>query len=161
MLAEINGLTVDEHLGRPLKEVLPDATADIVPRLQKVLATGKPSLNFEFSTKLPKNPNEIRHFIDSFYPITEEDGKIRAVGAVVFDITERKQSEMELINSKVELEKKNIALNEVIGQVEIEKQNIRENVIENVDKVLLPILERLKLKGESKKYVRLLEGYLM
>jgi len=160
MLAEINGLTVDDHLGRPLKEVLPNAAADIIPRLQKVLETGKPSLNFEFSTKLPKDPNEIRHFIDSFFPIREKDGKIRAVGAVVLDITERKQSEMELINSKGELERKNIALNEVIGQVEIEKQNIRENVTENVDKVLLPILKRLKLKGESKKYVHLLESHL-
>jgi len=85
MLAEINGLDVEDHLGRPLKEVLPDAAANLLPRLQKVLETGKSSLNFEFSIRLPKDLSEDRHFIDSFFPIKNKDGKITAVGAVVLD----------------------------------------------------------------------------
>ncbi len=34
-LADINGLSVEEHLGKPLAEVLPQAAKDIVPVLQK------------------------------------------------------------------------------------------------------------------------------
>lgn len=39
-LAAINGLSIEEHLGRPLAEVIPDAAPDIVPGLKKVLETG-------------------------------------------------------------------------------------------------------------------------
>ncbi|MCH8960811.1 MAG: PAS domain S-box protein, partial [Bacteroidetes bacterium] len=92
-LAEMNGLSVEDHLGRPLAEVLPDAAPDIIPGLRHVLETGEARLNREFSTRLPKDPDVIRHFIDSFFPIKGADGKPRAVGAVVLDITERKQAE--------------------------------------------------------------------
>ena len=39
-LAEINGLSVEDHLDRPLAEVLPDAAPDIIPGLRRVLETG-------------------------------------------------------------------------------------------------------------------------
>ena len=52
-------------------------------------------------------------------------------------------------NLQIELEKKIIALNEVIGQLEIEKKQVKDDMAENVEKILLPILKKLKLKEES------------
>ena len=40
-LADINGLSIEDHLGRPLRDVLPIAADFIAPRLQTVLETGK------------------------------------------------------------------------------------------------------------------------
>ena len=40
-LADINGLSIAEHLGKPLAQVLPDAAQHIVPRLQRVMETGQ------------------------------------------------------------------------------------------------------------------------
>ncbi len=54
--------------------------------------------------KLPGEPNKLRHFIDSFFPITGIDGKPKAVGAVVLDITERKQAEEKVQKSLIEKE---------------------------------------------------------
>jgi len=55
-LADINGLPVEDHLGKPLAEVLPDAARDILPRMRKVLETGEAFPNHEFSaTKTQKN----------------------------------------------------------------------------------------------------------
>jgi two-component system sensor kinase FixL len=105
-LAEINGLSVEDHLDRALAEVLPDAAADIEPGLRHVLETGEPSLDREFSTRLPKDPGVIRHFIDSFFPIKGTDGKAKAVGAVVLDITARKEAEEALQRSYSELEQR-------------------------------------------------------
>ncbi|MCH8021328.1 sigma 54-interacting transcriptional regulator, partial [candidate division KSB1 bacterium] len=101
-LADINGVPVEEHLGRPLAEVLPQAAKDIVPVLQKVLDTGESTPRREFSTRLPKDPDEIRHFIDSFFPIKGQDGEVKAVGAVVLDIGERKRAE-EILASQEKL----------------------------------------------------------
>jgi len=95
-LAEINGLPAEDHLGRPLSEVLPDASLDIVPRLREVLETGKPAPSHEFGSTLPGDPDKIRWFLDYFFPIEGPDGAPQAVGAVVLDITERKQMEMAL-----------------------------------------------------------------
>ena len=105
-LAEMNGLSVEDHLGRPLAAVLPEAAPDIIPGLRHVLETGEPRLDREFSTTLPKDPEVIRHFIDSFFPIKEADGKPRAVGAVVLDITERKRAEEALQRAYAELEQR-------------------------------------------------------
>ncbi len=105
-LAEINGLPVEDHLDRPLAEVLPDAAADIIPGLRSVIESGEPSLHREFSTSLPKDPDEIRHFIDSFFPIKGADGKPSAVGAVVLEITSLKQAEEALQKANDELEQR-------------------------------------------------------
>ena len=97
-LAEINGLPVEDHLGRPLAEVLPAAAPSIVPRMLEVLESGQPSPHHEFSTRLPKDPDRIRYFTDSFFPIAGVDGKPRAVGAIVLDTTERKLLEQDILD---------------------------------------------------------------
>lgn len=109
ILADINGLTVEEHLGRPLAEILPHAKDALLPGLREVLKTGEPTPRREFSTYLPKNPDEVRYFIDTFFPIIDADGKSVAVGVAVIDITQRKQIEETLREnekqSREELEK--------------------------------------------------------
>jgi len=48
-----------------------------------------------------------------------------------------------------ELEKKNIALREVLEQIESEKKRMKDDIFSNVDKLLLPSLERLKRRAIS------------
>ena len=97
-LAHINGLPVEDHLGRPLAEVLRHAAPDIMPRILKVLKTGEIPPPREFSTKLPKDPNQFRWLVESLFPIFGENGEPMAVGAVVLDITERKRLEEEILD---------------------------------------------------------------
>ena len=105
-LADINGLSVEDHLGKTLAEVLPDAARDILPGLRQVLEKSEPRLDREFSTRLPKDPDVERFFIDSFFPIKGADGKPKAVGVVVLEITARKQAEEALQRSHAELEQR-------------------------------------------------------
>lgn len=48
-----------------------------------------------------------------------------------------------------ELQRKNIALTEVLNQLEIEKQNLANKVHVNVQKLLLPVIEKLMEKASS------------
>ena len=105
-LAEINGLSVEDHLDRPLAEILPDAAQDILPGLRRVLETGEPILGREFGTRLPKNPDRQRYFVDSFFPVKRANGRSNAVAAVVLDITARKEAEEALQRSHAELEQR-------------------------------------------------------
>ena len=79
---------------------------------------------------------------------------------LLIEIGERKQAEETLQEQKKALEQKNIALNEILGQIELEKKQIKDNVIANAENLLLPIIQRLRLTGESRKYVQLLRKNL-
>ena len=61
---------------------------------------------------------------------------------------------------KEALEQKNLALSEILGQIEIEKKQIKDDVIANAENLLLPIIQKLRLTGESRKYVQLLRKNL-
>ncbi len=90
----------------------------------------------------------------------KENEKIVRVISILQDVTERKITEKLLQEQKKALEQKNIALSEILGQIEIEKKQIKDNVIANAEKLLLPIIQKLGLKGESRKYAQLLRKNL-
>jgi len=95
ILAAMNGLSVEDHIGKTVAEVIPGAEEQIIPNLRKVFESGEPILNREFSVTLPKNLSKVIHLMDFHFPI-KVDGKVKAVGAVVLDITKRKRTEEEL-----------------------------------------------------------------
>lgn len=84
------------------------------------------------------------------------------------DITERLKAEEALKRTcadleveKKLLENKNIAFREAMNAVEGEKNKLKDEVIVNVNKIILPILKRLKLGGgASRKRLDLLEKSL-
>ena len=102
-LAEINGLPIHDHIGKTLREVLPDMAPVLEPLYQKVLRTGEPILNLEVSGEVPSLPGIVRHWMTSYFPIPGEEGRPCGVGAVVVEISDvynelrlRKQAEAEL-----------------------------------------------------------------
>jgi len=99
-LADLNGLSVEDHLGKPLAEVLPHAKETIIPEMRKVMETGIPILAREFSITLPKNQITPVHLMDWIFPIRTPEGAPPAIVAVVLDISERKRAEQELRTSQ-------------------------------------------------------------
>ena len=83
-----------------------------------------------------------------------------AIGIQIGLFIKRKQAEELLHVQKKDLEHKNIALSEVLGQIELEKKQIKDNVIANVENLLLPIIQKLILKRESRNYVQMLRKNL-
>jgi len=86
---------------------------------------------------------------------------------IIQNITEHKKAEEDLkeYTSKLEeqklsLEQKNLALKEMIEHIERTKNRINEDMAINIDKTLMPIVTKLKIKGASPKYVKLLKYHL-
>jgi len=100
-LAEINGLSVEAHLGRPIGEVLPKLADVIVPLFQRILTTSEPILNLEVTGEIPRNPGMQRWWTVSYFPTRVEEGRVIAVGGVVIDITDRKLAEQQLRDERV------------------------------------------------------------
>ena len=85
---------------------------------------------------------------------------VQSIANILAEAIKRKRAEELLQGQKKALEQKNIALSEILGQIEIEKKQIKDNVIANAENLLLPIVQKLRLKGESRKYVQLLRKNL-
>src|SRR5262249_6450000 len=95
-LAEINGKSVEEHIGRTVREVIPEVADTAEPVYRRVIETGEPALNVEQSAVMAAQPGVVRHFISSFYPIKNGGGRVLGVNVVVMEITQRKKIEEEL-----------------------------------------------------------------
>jgi PAS domain S-box-containing protein len=77
-LAETNGLSVLEHLGRNLHEVVPQLAEQIIAALRRVFDDGEALTGIEISGETPARPGEIRIWEEGFYPVqVPGDGRHR------------------------------------------------------------------------------------
>jgi len=91
-LAHINGYSIEAHQGQLLSELLPDLAPTLTPLLHSLIKTGQPITNLEVSGYVPSQPDSLRHWLSSFFPLTNPSGAIIAVGGIVFEITDSKQT---------------------------------------------------------------------
>lgn len=98
-LAEINGVSVEDHLGRTVRDIVPYLADEVEPRFRYILETGEPMLNVEISGETPADPGNRRTWIESWYPLYDDEGQIIGINAVIQDITERKRIEIALQES--------------------------------------------------------------
>jgi PAS domain S-box-containing protein len=94
-LAEINGLSVAEHLGKTIYELLPDLATVQAPIFEQVIETGVPVLDVEVQGFTPAQPGVERHWLVNYYPLIAADDHILGINIVVQEITDRKRAELE------------------------------------------------------------------
>ncbi|MDP3732589.1 MAG: PAS domain S-box protein, partial [Candidatus Omnitrophota bacterium] len=86
---------------------------------------------------------------------------------IIENITEQKKAEEDLKEyaskleeQKLSLEQKNLALKEMIEHIERTKNKMKEDIAINIDETITPIVEKLKIKGVSPKYIKLFQYHL-
>ncbi len=95
-LAGLNGITIEDHIGKSMQKILPNIYKESFPYFQQVLRTKKSILNIDLSAKAPSSPGKISHFSISYFPVLDDSNHIISLGTVVVDITERKEAEQAL-----------------------------------------------------------------
>jgi two-component system CheB/CheR fusion protein len=146
-LADINGVPVEETLGRALPDVIPEIFPAVEPFYRRVLDNGESILNIEVEGETPKQPGVRRAFVVSYLPLRtgddvdmEEDGNIErisdiagmgsadasevtGVNVVVHEITARKKIEEELEAARREAEAARDQAQAVVGDIDRAKQD--------------------------------------
>lgn len=91
-LAANNGVSAAEHLGRTIREVLPDLADSVEPMLRRALA-GEELRGIEVSGSTPGCPGEPRVWRENFVPLKDPSGRIAGVTISVEEITEERAAE--------------------------------------------------------------------
>lgn len=125
-LACLNGIPAEQHLGRPIHELLPRSAPLFSAWMRQVMETGAPILDAEFSVDLPDQ----RHYWQLvFYPVRRQDGPLMGVGVMTVDITGRKRAEQALQRANSELEQRVAertgALQRTVAQLAHSEQQFR------------------------------------
>lgn len=143
------GYTKEELLSVRFIEFVHDDDKKATMEELKKISQGKETLYFENRYRCKNG-----QFKWLGWTCPAPDQKTRLLYAVARDLTKRKESEIELKKSQAELivqkrslEKKNIALQEILAQIELEKKQLKSEVVANIEELLLPRLQRLKRKG--------------
>lgn len=92
-LAQMNGFPVADHIGRTLREILPEQADDLEPIYRQVIESGETLENLEFSGTNSAQPGIQRCWLLSLYPFCDDNGAVVGVNVMVQEITERKQTE--------------------------------------------------------------------
>jgi PAS domain S-box-containing protein len=103
-LAEINGIPAAAHVGRTIREVLPDLADTLEAIHHQVVNTGTPILGIEIQGTTQAQPGVERTWISSYYPLKDSTGQVLGVNVMVQDITELKQTQAALQESQAQFE---------------------------------------------------------
>jgi PAS domain S-box-containing protein len=104
LLARINGLSVAEHIGLTIRDVLPEMADPIEALYRQVIESGEPIFDLEVSGSTPSQPGVERHWLASYYPHKDVQGRVVGVNAMVQDVTDRQRDKAALEERNRELD---------------------------------------------------------
>ena len=88
-LAEANGFSIEEHIGRTVWDLVPDLRATAEPAMQRVLDTGVPLRDLVIRGETPARPGAIREWRSHYYPVFGSDGIASGIGMACEEVTDR------------------------------------------------------------------------
>jgi PAS domain S-box-containing protein len=91
--SKLNGLTPEENKGQHVRDVTSELATELEPLIRRVINTGVPVMNREIKGHAPAAPETLGWWSKSFFPISQSEGVVTQVGAIVQDITTLKRAE--------------------------------------------------------------------
>lgn len=91
LLAQLNGVSAAEHIGKTIRDIVPDIAAQAEEPFLQVLRTGQPRLGVVFGGTTSAQPGVYRFWRENIYPIFSDDGRVIGINVAAEDITEEKR----------------------------------------------------------------------
>jgi PAS domain S-box-containing protein len=99
-LTEICGISVADHLGRSVRETVPQVADQVEKIVELILRKGEPITGIEVNGQRPDGTNAARFWLTSWHPLRGPEGAIVGINVVAEEITERKRAEAALAASE-------------------------------------------------------------
>jgi PAS domain S-box-containing protein len=101
-LTEICGISVEDHLGRSVKDCVPALAEAVEEIVGSIMKTGEPVIGIEVAGQRADQTDE-RFWMTYWHPLRSPSGEIVGVNVAAEEITERKRAEAALQASEQEI----------------------------------------------------------
>jgi PAS domain S-box-containing protein len=91
-MAEIHGVPAIDHLGRTVREVLPDMGEAVEAALARVASSGEALVGVQLRGETPREPGRTRRYLGNYYPVALGRGERLGIGATIVDVTDRAEA---------------------------------------------------------------------
>ncbi len=99
-LTEICGISVADHIGRSVRDTVPQVADQVEHIVQTILRTGESITGIEVNGQRPDGSNTERVWLTYWHPLKDSSGGILGINVVAEEITERKRAEAALAESE-------------------------------------------------------------
>lgn len=100
-LALSNGISIKDHIGRTVEEVLGETALLVEPHFHTVAKTGE-SRSTEISGRVPGKEG-VRHWLACYFPVTTSSKRVKTMAALAIEITEMKKLDRLLSDCNLEM----------------------------------------------------------
>jgi PAS domain S-box-containing protein len=100
-LTEICGISITEHIGRSVRETVPQVADQVELIVRTVVDTGVPIIGVEISGQHPDNAD--RFWTTHWHPLKDCEGRVVGINVAAEEITERKRAQAALLANEQEL----------------------------------------------------------
>jgi PAS domain S-box-containing protein len=98
-LTEICGISVADHIGRTVRETVPQVANQVEEIVQKIVSTGEPIKGIEVHGQRPDKLNADHVWVTDWHPLKSANGRVVGINVVAEDISERKRTQAVLASS--------------------------------------------------------------
>jgi PAS domain S-box-containing protein len=116
-LTEICGIAIAEHIGRSVRETVPQVADQVEKIVQAVVASGKPITDVEVRGQRVDKLNADDIWITNWHPLKDRKGNVIGVNIVAQDITERKRAEAVLASREKALRESEARFRELADNI--------------------------------------------
>ena len=116
-LTEICGISVADHIGRSVRETVPQVADQVEKILETVMSTGEPVAGVEVHGQRADKLNADRVWITNWHPLRSPDGSIVGINVVAEEITERKRTETVLTAKEMALRQTEVRFRELADNI--------------------------------------------
>jgi PAS domain S-box-containing protein len=106
-LTEICGISIAEHIGRTVRETVPQVADQVEEVVKTIVRTGEPVIAVEVNGQRLDGSNTDRVWITYWHPLKNRAGEVIGINVAAEEITERKRTEAALAASQKELRELN------------------------------------------------------
>jgi PAS domain S-box-containing protein len=123
-LTEICGISIADHIGRSVRETVPQVAEQVEHLVQTILRTGEPITGIEVNGQRPDGSNVDRVWITYWHPLKDRSGKVVGINVAAEEITERKRADAALFATQERLRNLNETLAERVEAQAQERDRI-------------------------------------
>jgi|SRR5215475_9086485 PAS domain S-box-containing protein len=116
-LTEICGISIADHIGRTVRETVPQVAEQVEKLIQTIVETGRPVTGVEVRGQRVDKLNADHVWITNWHPSKNSEGKVVGVNVVAEDITERKRAEAVLAASQKALRESEARFRELADSI--------------------------------------------